>query len=46
MKQISINFGTLLEIVEDWIRNDLNTNRVIARIVDGEKAVELTELIL
>lgn len=39
---MSINFGTLMEILEDWIRNNLTANRIIARIVDGEKAIEAT----
>ncbi len=39
---MSINFGTLIEILEDWIRNNLTANRIIARIVDGEKAIEAT----
>jgi hypothetical protein len=39
---MSLNFGTLMEILEDWIRNDLTANRIIARIVDGEKAIETT----
>jgi len=37
---MTVNFGTLLEIIEDWIRNDLNNNRILARIVDGEDIVE------
>lgn len=37
---MTVNFGTLLEIVEDWIRNDLNNNRILARIVEGEDVFE------
>ena len=37
---MTVNFGTLIEIVEDWIRNDLDDNRILARIVDGENVVE------
>ena len=42
MQKISVNFGILLEIVEDWIRNDLIANRITARIVNGEETVEAT----
>ncbi len=38
---MTVNFGTLLEIIEDWIRHNLNNNRIMARIVDGEDAVEV-----
>ena len=37
---MKINFGTLMEIVEDWIRNNLDHNRIFARFVDGEDVVE------
>lgn len=37
---MTVNFGTLLEILEDWIRNDLSGNRIVARIVDGKEVVE------
>lgn len=42
MQHTSINFGMLLEIVEDWIRDDLTANRITARIVNGEEMVEAT----
>lgn len=37
---MTINFGTLLEIIEDWTRNNLINNRILAKIVDGGDVVE------
>ena len=37
---MAIHFGTLLEIVEDWIRNNAEDNRIMVRIVDGEDEVK------
>ena len=37
---MKINFGTLLEIIEDWTRNNLINNRILAKIVDGGDVVE------
>lgn len=41
MSTLSLNFGVLLELTEDWLRNNLSQSRIIAKIVDGEKIVEI-----
>lgn len=41
MKAINLNFGTLLELTEDWIRSNQDGNRILARIVDGKEVVEI-----
>ena len=40
MQPKSVNFGTLLESVEDWIRNGQSENRIMAKIVDASKTIE------
>lgn len=41
MTATNLNFGTLLEITEDWIMRDQNDNRILARLVDGEEVVDI-----
>ena len=37
-----LTFGVLIEVLEDWIRNDQTGNRIIAQlVVDDEKIVEI-----
>ena len=41
MTELNLNFGVLLEITEDWIRNSQIGNRIIARIIDGDKVFDI-----
>ena len=41
MQSTNINFGTLLEVVEDWVKQGHEENRILARIIDGKEAVEI-----
>ncbi len=37
MTELNLNFEVQLELTEDWIRNSQIGNRIITRIIDGEK---------
>lgn len=42
MAGLGLNFGTLIELVEDWLRKNSLQCRVMARIVDGKDIVEIS----
>ena len=36
-----LTFGTLTKILEDWIKSDTTYTRIIARLINGDKVVEI-----
>lgn len=41
MSKLKLNFGVLLELIEDWLRNNFSQSKIIVRIVDGDGIVEI-----